>query len=70
MQDPAAGIFFRILRERGLQSLREQINHLLPALCGALVAEIHEEAWFVRRLKETSVRFREGLAVTLLLKLL
>ncbi len=60
MQDPAAGIFCRILRERGLQSLREQINHLLPALCGALVAEIHEEAWFVRRLKETSVRFREG----------
>jgi hypothetical protein len=32
MQDPAARIHFRISRERELQSLREQVNHLLPAL--------------------------------------
>ena len=70
LQDPAAGIFCRILRERGLESLREQINHLLPVLCGALVAEVHEEARFVYRFKKTSVRFREGLGITVLLKLI
>lgn len=69
MQDPAAGIFCRILRQRGLQSLREQINHLLPTLWRPLVAEIREEAWFVCRFEKTSVRFREGLGITVLLKL-
>ena len=56
MQDPAAGIFYRILRERGLQPLREQINHLLPAFCRAVVAQVHEQARFVRRFEKTSVR--------------
>jgi hypothetical protein len=50
--------------------LRKQINHLLPALWRALVAEIHEQARFVRRFEKTSVRFRECLGITILLKLL
>jgi hypothetical protein len=70
MQDPVAGIFCRILRERGLQSLREQINHLLPAFCRALVAEIHEETRFVCRFDKTCVCFRESLGITVALKLL
>jgi hypothetical protein len=52
MQDPPSRIFFRILRERELQSLREYVNHVLSALWRALVVQIHEQAQFECRFKK------------------
>jgi hypothetical protein len=70
MQHPAARILFRILRERDLQSLREDVNHVLAALRRALITQIHEQTWFVRRLEKAGVRCCKSLGVTILLKAL
>ena len=70
MQDPAARIFFWILCQRGLQFLRKQVDHVLPAFWGAFVAQIHEQARFVRCFEESGVRCRKSLSVIVALKLL
>ena len=70
MQDPAARIFSWILCERGLQFLRKRVDHVLPAFWGAFVAQIHEQARFVRCFEKSGVRCRKSLSVIIALKLL
>ena len=70
MDDPVARILFWILRERGLQFLREQVDDLLPTGRGALVAQAYEQARFERCFEKPSVRFSECLRITVALKTL
>jgi hypothetical protein len=70
MQDPAARIFFWILCQRGLQFFRKQVNHVLPAFWRAFVAQIYEQARFVRGFEKSGVRCCKRLSVIVALKLL